>query len=110
MGLTDMLDANTKVIKKPILKNIEIEDIVTNELNIETIKEIEELKSSILQFGLMKPLEVYESEKGIYKLLGGERRYTALSSLIKEEKYDSEIPCLIYQHQGEVVERLMMLA
>ena len=44
-----VLDVNTNVIKKPILKNIEIEDIVTNELNIETIEEIEDLKSSILK-------------------------------------------------------------
>lgn len=110
MGLTDLLSINTAVIKKPILKNIDIDDIRTNELNIESMEGLEDLKESIATLGLMKPLEVYQVSNEEYRLLGGERRYHVLKKLIAEDKYDYKVPVLVYTKQeDEALERLMML-
>ena len=100
-------DSKNKLNTKPKLKLIDIDDIVANDLNNKNrvIRNIELLKESIKNDGLFKPLEVYENdEDGTYTLIGGERRYTALRSLVDEDEIEPEISCLVYTVKNEVEE------
>lgn len=76
--------------------NIPIEQIIPNEKNKYSVQDIEELKFSILHNGLKQNLEVYQIEDDLYKLISGERRYTALKALVEEGHGDfSMVPCLV---------------
>ncbi len=75
---------------------IDIDKIVRNEKNFYEINDIEELAEDISINGLNHNLVVIPLEKGLYKLISGERRYTALKSLVEkgEEKFKI-VPCKI---------------
>lgn len=82
--------------KKFEISDIHIDDIVPNTMNHYSVDSIEELKFSILHNGLKQNLEVYKIDGNKYKLITGERRYTALKELIKEGHREFElVPCLI---------------
>lgn len=61
---------------------LDIDSIKPNKDNFYTVNDIEGLKISILHTGLQEPLIVLPPVNGIYTLLSGERRYTALKSLV----------------------------
>ena len=63
--------------------------IVRNENNHYSINNIDSLAWSISVFGLIQPLHVKRLESGQYKLLGGERRLTAIEKLIDDETKDN---------------------
>ena len=63
--------------------------IVRNENNHYSINNIDSLAWSISVFGLIQPLHVKRLENGQYKLLGGERRLTAIEKLIDDETKDN---------------------
>lgn len=92
------MNSNSLSEKKQKFKttDIPLEKIVTNENNKYSLQDIEELKFSILHNGLKQNLEVYSIGEGLYKLISGERRYTALKALV-EKGYDefSIVPCII---------------
>ena len=79
------------------LKNIPITNLQRSEFNDFEIGDIEDLKSSILSMGLLTPLSVIgPNENGIYSILSGERRFTAIKAIHEEnEELYTEIPCLI---------------
>lgn len=82
--------------KKFEISDIHIDDIVPNAMNQYSVDSIEELKFSILHNGLKQNLEVYKIPGGKYRLLTGERRYTALKELVKAGHSEFElVPCLI---------------
>lgn len=99
MALSDLVDMELKLNRKPKFELIDIDDIIPNPHNIKKrVRNIVELANNIKDFGLMKPLEVYyDQEKEKYVLLGGERRYTALKILVDGGAYDPDIPCLVYK-------------
>ena len=99
MALSDLVDMELKLNRKPKFELIDIDDIIPNPHNIKKrVRNIVELANNIKDFGLMKPLEVYyDQEKEKYVLLGGERRYTALKILVGGGTYDPDIPCLVYK-------------
>ena len=76
-----------------------------------TFRRIEELASSIAQYGLLHNLVVIpHTEPGYYELVAGERRYRALTLLAKNGRLPSlEINCLVLSGEGafeNVVENL----
>lgn len=76
--------------------NIEIDKIIPNERNEYSVQDIEELKFSILHNGLKQNLEVYQIGEGLYKLISGERRFTAIKALVEEGHSEfSSVPCLV---------------
>lgn len=78
------------------IEKIPYNKIVTNTKNKYSIEKIEELEFSILHNGLKQNLEVKDNGDGTYTLISGERRYTALGSLISKGHNNFEIiPCLI---------------
>lgn len=79
--------------------NIPRDQIQKNPNNHYSISGIDSLAESIKQYGLLQPLHVMEAENG-YRLLGGERRLTAIDTLIKDDAVsdwteDTLIPCVV---------------
>lgn len=70
------------------------DQIDTNDRNFYSIGNIDSLKKSIETIGLKEPLMVHQKSDGRYKLLGGERRLTAIDQLIEEGRWKQEIPCV----------------
>ena len=66
------------------IKNIHIDKIRTNPKNDYPMVLIDRLAQTILVFGLIEPLEVIPESDGYYKLESGERRLTAIKSLINQ--------------------------
>lgn len=62
--------------------------IVKNPENFYTIGDVSSLAQSIRYSGLSQPLEVMAAPNGEYMLLGGERRLTAIDSLIDDPEVD----------------------
>ncbi len=62
--------------------------ITKNPENFYTIGDVTSLAQSIRYSGLSQPLEVMASGNGEYMLLGGERRLTAIDSLIADPEAD----------------------
>lgn len=79
--------------------NIPRDQIQKNPNNHYSISGIDSLAESIKQYGLLQPLHVMETVNG-YRLLGGERRLTAIDTLIKDDAVldwteDTLIPCVV---------------
>lgn len=112
MALTNLINADkvSKMNKKPVgLKTIDIDDIEVNRHNQFDINGIDELKSSILEYGLRKPLDVYKIGDR-YRISDGERRYTALKELVDEGKIEPEVYCIIYEApESELNDRLRLI-
>ena len=64
---------------------IPIDRLVPNRNNSSELFVDDSLKESIKQIGLNVPLDVIELDDGRYEISSGERRYTALLSLLKED-------------------------
>lgn len=64
-----------------------------------SINKIEELAASILDVGLINSLVVRLKEDGRYKIVAGERRFTAIEKLIEENKWakDRVIKCSLFE-------------
>lgn len=78
------------------IERISIDRIIPNIKNEYSIEGIDELKFSIQHNGLKQNLEVTDNGNGTYSLLSGERRYTALKSLVDEGNEQFKlVPCLI---------------
>lgn len=75
---------------------IDIEKIIKNKNNFYEITDIDELVEDISINGLNHNLVVRPIENGLYELISGERRYTALNKLVErgEDKF-KKVPCKI---------------
>lgn len=96
-------------------KFIPKEKIVPNSLNKKYSQEdIDELRYSILDNGLRHNLSViYDGENDIYRLISGERRYRAISSMSDkdyEKNFPAGIPCKVEKSStSEVDEEIMLI-
>ncbi len=95
-GLLSDISKGSVVMK---VVNIPREQLQKNPKNQYSISGITSLAESIKQYGLLQPLHVMETENG-YRLLGGERRLTAIDTLIKDDAVsdwteDTLIPCVV---------------
>lgn len=87
--------------------NIKLKDLIAHPKNVRTgsdKKEDESLKASIKAHGLLQGLVVTEAGKGKYKVVAGNRRLSALQSLVEEKsrKEDFEVPCMIILEEDAV--------
>ena len=76
------------------LEVLKMSDIHPNSLNNRSMteSEIENIKESILEVGLLHPLTVYEDTPGYYVLVSGHKRYEALKRLGRS---NASIQCTI---------------
>lgn len=89
-----------------------ISDIIPNPKNeaIYQIANLDLLQADIAENGLRQPLEVIPAEGGKYMLIGGERRWTACSSLLASgDKRFERLPCIVRQSQGEAKDLLALI-
>ncbi|MGL4731292.1 MAG: ParB N-terminal domain-containing protein [Clostridium sp.] len=78
------------------IEYIDIDKIIRNERNFYEINNIEELVEDISINGLNHNLVVRPTGEGLYELISGERRYTALKELIsKGEDRFKKVPCKV---------------
>lgn len=66
-----------------------------NEKNGYQIGSVAELAEDIKKSGVAQPLEVLACEDGTYRLITGERRITAIDTLIQSGEWNGGIPCII---------------
>ena len=73
--------------------------------------DLEPLKTSILNVGLINPIvvEPREEEEGTYWLIAGERRLTAYKALHKEGKVGESIPARLFDSLDEITRQLIEL-
>ena len=89
-GLLNKVSKNVKTIEELEAKDnfkveyIDIKNIKRNEKNFYDIVNIDELAEDIKMNGLNHNLVVRKLDDNNYELISGERRYTALSKLVKE--------------------------
>lgn len=57
-----------------------------------SIKQIEELADSIVDVGLVNPIVLRQKEDGRYRIVAGERRYTAITKLIEDGRWEKTRP------------------
>lgn len=102
-GMLEGISKNTEKVATLVAKDnfkieyIDIDKIVRNEKNFYEISNISELVKDISLNGLNHNLVVRpSSEEGLYELISGERRYTALKELVKngEDKF-KKVPCKV---------------
>lgn len=96
-GLLSDVSKGSVIMK---ITNIPRSKIAKNPNNKYSISGIPSLAESIKQYGLVQPLHVAPAEEGEYRLLGGERRLTAIDLLIKDPEAaewteDTLIPCVV---------------
>lgn len=92
-----MLDKQTFACSGLEITNIRRSEIEKNKKNERSIEGIEELAEDIRRCGLEQPLVVYQTDSGMYRLLTGERRLTAIDLNISlgEEESNPYIPCIV---------------
>lgn len=85
------LDAKEKSIRITWIPRKQIEK---NKKNGYSIKDVNALAADIKDTGLAQPLEVLAVGNG-YRLITGERRLTAIDSLIESGDWKTDIPCIV---------------
>ncbi|MDQ0363233.1 ParB/RepB/Spo0J family partition protein [Breznakia pachnodae] len=104
-GINNLLnDASAERANKKITI-LQVDEIERNILNKAPIEGIEDLAELIKSQGLINPIIVYKVKNHHYRLIAGERRWTACKYLEYEE-----IPAIIVEKPGdEISERIMIL-
>lgn len=103
-GMLNGISKNVKKVEEIEAKDnfkveyIDIENIKRNEKNFYDIVDVEELAEDIKLNGLNHNLVVRKLDNGQFELISGERRYTALSKLVKEgNKTFALVPCKVIE-------------
>lgn len=92
------------------IKNIRLGDIVPNPLNKSRsmdFNQIEILKDSIQDIGLLHPLVVYKNDSGKYTLISGHRRFAALNNMAG---INEEVPCMVIEKPEDETEEAEYMA
>lgn len=95
-----LLSEVSKAEIKLKIVNIPRSQIRKNPKNKYSISGIKSLAQSIKDYGLIQPIHIGNKKDGMYDILGGERRITAIDMLIEnpdvtEWNEDTLIPCVI---------------
>lgn len=99
VGAGLLSDVSKAEIKLKIV-NIPRDKIRKNPKNKYSISDIKSLAQSVRDYGLLQAIHVGQPKDGIYYILGGERRITAIDMLIEDPNVtdwneDTLIPCVI---------------
>jgi len=81
---------------------IEPNNLIANEHNFYSVKDVEKLKDSIIQQGLQQALVVNDNNDDTYTIISGHRRLKAVMELISEgNKSFDTLPCRIVNISSE---------
>lgn len=97
--------------------SLSIEEIIPNPKNFYKMSDIDDLKESIEESGLISPLIVrLEKETEKYVLLSGHRRFEALKRLWSEEEESEKlensyenVDCIVLDIENELEEELLII-
>lgn len=113
------IQTNLAINDNDIIKRLNVNQIYPNPLNQKYMRGITQdqiniLKESILSQGLMHNLVVIEDGNGMYKLISGEKRWTAISNMTDQEyksTFPNDILCKVYTRTSETkdVDELLIL-
>lgn len=96
------------------ITTLNLTDIRTNPLNIYQEQTIKELADSILQWGQLENATVYKDEQADgkkYTLIGGHRRFMAISYLAERNLYPSKIHVnIVSKPMADTEEKMMIVA
>ncbi|STB42079.1 ParB/RepB/Spo0J family partition protein [Clostridium perfringens] len=116
-GMLNGISKNVKKVEEIEAKEnfnveyIDIENIKRNEKNFYDIVDVEELAEDIKLNGLNHNLVVRKLYNGQFELISGERRYTALSKLVKEgNKTFTLVPCKVIEVNDTDAEIILIQA
>ncbi len=116
-GMLNGISKNVKKVEEIEAKDnfkveyIDIENIKRNEKNFYEIVDVEELAEDIKLNGLNHNLVVRKLDNGQFELISGERRYTALSKLVKEgNKTFALVPCKVIEANDTDAEIILIQA
>lgn len=116
-GMLNGISKNVKKVEEIEAKDnfkveyIDIENIKRNEKNFYDIVDVEELADDIKLNGLNHNLVVRKLDNGQFELISGERRYTALSKLVKEgNKTFALVPCKVIEVNDTDAEIILIQA
>lgn len=105
-SMTELFNAASTAEKSSSFKveMIDIDDIIPNEQNEYSITQIDELALDISFVGVRQNLEVTPIGNGKYKLISGERRYTAVKKLVTEEGREDlrKVPCRVTEPKTNI--------
>lgn len=89
---------------------IELGKLKPNKLNEFEMSNVDEIKASIKTLGLLTPLTVKPVGDGTYRIISGEQRFMALSSLAEEDEKWNSVPCYILEDNeiSETYEKLLI--
>ena len=92
-------------------RDISIKKMYSNEKNFYSMQDIEGLAQKILAAGLMENMTVaYEPcDRGIYKIIAGERRWRALNKLVEEGYKEFEIVTCQIKNAAEENEEIVQI-
>lgn len=96
--LKNFVDSTNKLVRSTRNKRIDIEDIIPNPNNNFSIENLEELKESIMLYGLKHNITVYdEDDNGNYMIQSGHRRFECIKQLQDDGLIDDEIDVIVIQ-------------
>lgn len=100
---SDQKDRVTQMLKNAKTMSLPISQISLDEKNVtyntkDTIEDIEELAVSIDRNGLLNPILVEKTSPTTYVILAGERRFRAVTEILKWKKVD----CKIFENLTEI--------
>lgn len=96
--LKNFVDSTNKLVRSTRNKRIDIEDIIPNPNNNFSIENLEELKESIMLYGLKHNITVYDEDKnGNYMIQSGHRRFECIKQLQDDGLIDDEIDVIVIQ-------------
>lgn len=92
-------------------RDISIKKMYSNEKNFYSMQDIESLAQKILAAGLMENMTVaYEPcDRGIYKIIAGERRWRALNKLVEDGYKEFEIVTCQIKNAAEENEEIVQI-
>lgn len=92
-------------------RDISIKKMYSNEKNFYSMQDIEGLAQKILAAGLMENMTVaYEPcDRGIYKIIAGERRWRALNKLVEDGYKEFEIVTCQIKNAAEENEEIVQI-
>ena len=104
-AMMDMLNDASKMLQASKTVTLEVLDIHRNPLNTAPIVDIDLIKASIQEQGLLTPIVVYKVSNNNFRLLSGERRWTAH----KELGYEYINAIVVEKPESEDLELLWIL-
>lgn len=108
LGLSQVKEIAKELDNRSVYELVDTDSIFPSDDNPyklnDTTESLSELAANIRAVGLLHPLTVWKKSESEYRIISGERRYTA----IKDYLHWRKIPCTVYQNISAQQAQLML--